>query len=109
VLVMAFTLVYTAEHYVVDILLGWVLALVVVTGLNRFEARRSAGAVGLRWWPAVRKAREPDVPPVRLEREAPREAEVLHDAGGALAPAEPETDGFDDAPELDADACGRPA
>lgn len=133
VLVMAFTLVYTAEHYVVDILLGWVLALVVVTGLNRFEARRSAGAVGLRWWPAVRKAREPDVPPVRLEREAPRdaeaprkagvprdaevpreagaprEAEVPHDAGATPPPAEPETDGFDDAPELDADACGRPA
>ena len=39
-LIMAFTLVYTAEHYVVDILLGWALALVVVALLNRYEARR---------------------------------------------------------------------
>ncbi len=37
---MAFTLVYTAEHYVIDILLGWALAAVVVTAINRFEARR---------------------------------------------------------------------
>ncbi|MGV9802853.1 phosphatase PAP2 family protein [Mycobacterium sp. NPDC003449] len=39
-LIMAFTLVYTAEHYVVDILLGWALAAVVVFGFDRFEARR---------------------------------------------------------------------
>jgi hypothetical protein len=44
VLVMAFTLVYTAEHYVVDILLGWALAAVVVMGSNRYHAWRSAGA-----------------------------------------------------------------
>ncbi len=46
VLVMAFTLVYTAEHYVVDILLGWVLAAVVLAVIRRFEAwrRRTAGA-----------------------------------------------------------------
>ncbi|GAB5898375.1 phosphatase PAP2 family protein [Mycolicibacterium mageritense] len=42
VLIMAFTLVYTAEHYVIDILLGWALAAVVVTALNRYEARRTA-------------------------------------------------------------------
>jgi membrane-associated phospholipid phosphatase len=40
VLVMAFTLVYTAEHYVVDILLGWALAAVVMTVINRYEGRR---------------------------------------------------------------------
>ena len=40
VVVMAFTLVYTAEHYVVDILLGWLLAAVVMTVLHRFESRR---------------------------------------------------------------------
>jgi membrane-associated phospholipid phosphatase len=43
-LVMAFTLVYTAEHYVIDILLGWVFAAVVVFGINRYDlwrARRS--------------------------------------------------------------------
>ena len=33
-LIMAFTLVYTAEHYVIDILLGWALAAVVVFALN---------------------------------------------------------------------------
>ncbi|WP_409370801.1 phosphatase PAP2 family protein [Mycolicibacterium sediminis] len=41
VLVMAFTLVYTAEHYVVDILLGWAFAAVVMVGINRFDAWRS--------------------------------------------------------------------
>ena len=40
VLVMAFTLVYTAEHYVIDILLGWALAAVVLTAVNRYEARK---------------------------------------------------------------------
>ena len=40
VLIMAFTLVYTAEHYVVDILLGWMLAAVVMMAMNRFEARQ---------------------------------------------------------------------
>lgn len=47
VLIMAFTLVYTAEHYVIDILLGWALAAVVLTAVDRYEARkdrRSAGA-----------------------------------------------------------------
>jgi membrane-associated phospholipid phosphatase len=40
VVIMAFTLVYTAEHYVVDILLGWALAVVVLATINRYEARR---------------------------------------------------------------------
>jgi len=40
VLIMAFTLVYTAEHYVVDILLGWVLAAVVLMVINRFGSLR---------------------------------------------------------------------
>jgi membrane-associated phospholipid phosphatase len=37
---MAFALVYTAEHYVVDILLGWVLAAVVLLVIRRYESRR---------------------------------------------------------------------
>jgi hypothetical protein len=41
-LIMAFTLVYTAEHYVIDILLGWALAAVVLIVLNRYEVRRRA-------------------------------------------------------------------
>ena len=44
VLIMAFTLVYTAEHYVIDILLGWALAAVVVMALNRYEARQDSVA-----------------------------------------------------------------
>jgi membrane-associated phospholipid phosphatase len=40
VLVMAFALVYTAEHYVIDILLGWALAAVVIVVVKLFEARR---------------------------------------------------------------------
>ena len=43
-LIMAFTLVYTAEHYVIDILLGWALAVVVIVALNRYEARRQRAA-----------------------------------------------------------------
>jgi membrane-associated phospholipid phosphatase len=49
-LVMAFTLVYTAEHFVVDILLGWAFAAAAVVVLGRYEARRrpaSAGEVDL--------------------------------------------------------------
>jgi hypothetical protein len=41
VVVMAFTLVYTAEHYVIDILLGWVLAAVVMVLINGYQARRA--------------------------------------------------------------------
>jgi len=40
VVVMAFTLVYTAEHYVVDILLGWVLAAAVLLVIRCFESWR---------------------------------------------------------------------
>jgi small basic protein len=48
VLVMAFTLVYTAEHYVVDILLGWLLAAAVIVGIRCFEflARRQLSDTG---------------------------------------------------------------
>jgi hypothetical protein len=42
VLVMAFGLVYTAEHYVTDILLGWLLAAVVLLAIGWYEARRSS-------------------------------------------------------------------
>jgi hypothetical protein len=42
VLVMAFGLVYTAEHYVTDILLGWLLAAVVLQAIGWYEARRSS-------------------------------------------------------------------
>lgn len=41
VVVMAVTLVYSAEHYLFDILLGWALALVVHAGMGRLETRRS--------------------------------------------------------------------
>jgi PAP2 superfamily len=44
VLMMAFTLVYSAEHYVIDILLGWSLAAVLLAVVGRFESRRSAAA-----------------------------------------------------------------
>jgi hypothetical protein len=41
-LIMGFTLVYTAEHYVVDLLLGWALAAVVIGVLRLIERRRAA-------------------------------------------------------------------
>jgi hypothetical protein len=47
-LAMAFTLVYTAEHFVIDILLGWMYASVVFVGGNRlfdaYEANRLSRA-----------------------------------------------------------------
>lgn len=48
-LVMAFLLVYTAEHYVVDILLGWVFTAVVLLAVGRLEAR---WRTSLPRWPA---------------------------------------------------------
>ena len=44
VLMMAFTLVYSAEHYIIDILLGWVLAAVVAWVVRGFEMRRSCAS-----------------------------------------------------------------
>ncbi|CAN5644044.1 phosphatase PAP2 family protein [soil metagenome] len=41
-LIMAFALVYSAEHYVVDILLGWALAAIVAWVLNKIWAWRSS-------------------------------------------------------------------
>jgi hypothetical protein len=41
VIVMAFTLVYTAEHFVIDILLGWALAAVVMFAMEWFTSRRA--------------------------------------------------------------------
>lgn len=41
VLIMAFTLVYTAEHYVTDILLGWAFAAVVVLAIHRYDVWRA--------------------------------------------------------------------
>lgn len=41
VLMMAFTLVYSAEHYVSDILLGWAFAAVVMFAISRWEAWRA--------------------------------------------------------------------
>lgn len=43
-LVMAFSLVYAAEHYVFDILLGWSLTGLVSFGFYRWEQRRQAAA-----------------------------------------------------------------
>ncbi|HKV19264.1 MAG TPA: phosphatase PAP2 family protein [Mycobacterium sp.] len=44
VLVMAFALVYTAEHYVVDILLGWALAAIIIGGMHWVKSRRAGPA-----------------------------------------------------------------
>ncbi|WP_372481217.1 phosphatase PAP2 family protein [Mycolicibacterium lacusdiani] len=69
VLIMAFTLVYTAEHYVVDILLGWAFAAVVALAINwhtawrrrRSQAREIDLAQGLGDRPdGLGAGREPD-------------------------------------------------
>jgi hypothetical protein len=76
-LIMAFTLVYTAEHYVIDILLGWTLAAAVLFAFNRFHALRrarsgGAGEIDL----AQRLGDGPDRAGTRLE---------AHDAAAAEA------------------------
>lgn len=45
-LLMAVALVYYAEHYVVDVLAGWLLAGLVMLGCAWWEARRPASSVG---------------------------------------------------------------
>jgi membrane-associated phospholipid phosphatase len=40
-LAMAFTLVYGGEHYVFDVVLGWVYAVAVFAAVNAFERARS--------------------------------------------------------------------
>ena len=62
-LAMAFTLVYTADHFVFDVLLGWAYVIVVVVGFRvvatrrrpraeepRTEERRTGQASTRRWW-----------------------------------------------------------
>jgi hypothetical protein len=39
---MAFALVYTAEHYVFDILLGWTYTVIAVWVVNRVADRRAS-------------------------------------------------------------------
>jgi hypothetical protein len=44
---MAFTLVYTAEHYVVDIVLGWAFAAAVIWAISRYDGwRRERTRIG---------------------------------------------------------------
>jgi PAP2 superfamily len=38
-LIMAFSLVYSAEHYVIDIMLGWMLAAIVLAVIGQLESR----------------------------------------------------------------------
>ncbi|HST47817.1 phosphatase PAP2 family protein [Jatrophihabitans sp.] len=45
-LAMAFSLVYSAEHYVFDILLGWLVTVVVSAGFTRWERRRADRSAG---------------------------------------------------------------
>jgi len=59
--VMAFTLVYSAEHYVFDVLLGWALAAVVSVVVSRWEARMPPGLTG-RIWSRIRHHRKPWAP-----------------------------------------------
>jgi membrane-associated phospholipid phosphatase len=79
---MAFTLVYTAEHFVVDILAGWAYALIVyfaATRWWRWRERRAAdrtAAEGERAGPLPRPADEPE----------PAAAAVSYSGGPASGP-----------------------
>jgi membrane-associated phospholipid phosphatase len=48
VLAMAFTLVYGGEHYVLDLLVGWVYAALAVVAVAMFQRRRAARLAGSR-------------------------------------------------------------
>nr|WP_082135713.1 phosphatase PAP2 family protein [Mycobacterium sp. EPa45] len=54
VVIMAFALVYSAEHYVIDLLLGWMLALVTSVAIRCYERRQlgAAGPPGEIQWPS---------------------------------------------------------
>ena len=69
VLMMAFTLVYSAEHYVIDILLGWALAALVLAAVGRYESRRSP------------QPPQPPQPPPRGGPHAAAEESLLTPAG----------------------------
>jgi membrane-associated phospholipid phosphatase len=73
-LAMAFTLVYTAEHFVVDILLGWAYALIVYFSATRFWRWRDARA-------AERAHAPPAQPPPRA-RAAEEPAPAVSYSGG---------------------------
>jgi membrane-associated phospholipid phosphatase len=45
-LAMSFALVYGGEHYVVDVVAGWVYAAVTVVGLQAVQSRRSSAPPG---------------------------------------------------------------
>nr|WP_253867836.1 phosphatase PAP2 family protein [Mycobacterium sp. GA-1285] len=92
VLLMAFTLVYTAEHYVVDILLGWALAAVVFAALKRYEKRRRTRAS---------RAAEDSADAASVDDrpdDAPAETEPDHVAAERISMAEPH---LKRVPELD--------
>ncbi|HZQ31446.1 MAG TPA: phosphatase PAP2 family protein [Mycobacterium sp.] len=64
VLMMAFTLVYSAEHYVSDILLGWAFAGVVMFTISRWESWRAAKSeVAVIESPLDERAEEPSDEP----------------------------------------------
>jgi membrane-associated phospholipid phosphatase len=73
-LAMAFTLVYTAEHFVVDILLGWAYAIGVyflATRVWRWRDRRAAG-----------RAEPESPPPLARPRAAEEPATAVSYSGG---------------------------
>jgi hypothetical protein len=77
VLVMAFTLVYTAEHYVVDILLGWAFAAVVMVAINRYHAWRGRSS-------RSDERRPDDVTEVESQRELPLSESTAEFAAAAI-------------------------
>lgn len=83
VLLMAFTLVYTAEHYVIDILLGWALAAAVIVVLHRYQGWRRGRAARL-------ADRAGDMVPLYDRRDDPAVAAESSPAVESQPVAEPE-------------------
>ena len=63
-LLMAFTLVYSAEHYAVDVLAGWLLAVLVSLAFGRLERKRNRAARLDTLMTQSPTVREPPWPPI---------------------------------------------
>jgi hypothetical protein len=86
-LIMGFLLVYTAEHFVFDILLGWVFAVVVLLVIGRLESLRRKPPAGVAAGAGSARSGSGEV------RDGARAREPLHLQAGAGEPAAQLVDG----------------
>jgi len=75
---MAFSLIYSAEHYLIDVLAGWAMAVAVQLATDGWSGAQSAPAQSIRWWPRHRQLWSTSGPrPCNDGRRQPRQAARL--------------------------------